>query len=54
MAKKCKTGRQGAGQNPDIKTGVLFRFPKKAQLRNRWIRGLRKVKWKPTDNSRLV
>ena len=54
VAKNCNSGHPKAkDSDSDSHRVVLFRFPKKPMIKNRWIRGLHKAKWSPKPNSVL-
>ena len=54
VAKNCNSGHAKAKKSDsDRPRVVLFRFPKKAMIKNRWIRGLHMSKWSPKPNSVL-
>mgnify|MGYP001406762379 CR=1 FL=1 len=54
VAKNCNSGGPKAkDSDSDSHRVVLFRFPKKPMIKNRWIRGLHKAKWSPKPNSVL-
>ena len=53
--KNCYSGHS-KGKKSDsgaISRVVLFRFPEKAMIKNRWIRALHMFKWSPKPNSVL-
>ena len=55
VAKNCYSGHS-KGKKSDsgaISRVVLFRFPEKARIENRWIRALHKYKWSPKSHSVL-
>ena len=54
VAKNCYSGHsKGKKSDSEDSRVVLFRFPEKAMIKNRWIRGLRMFKWSPKPNSVL-
>ena len=53
VAENCYSGHsKGISDSANPKV-VLFRFPEKAMIKNRWIRALHKFKWSPKRNSVL-
>ena len=54
VAKNCNSGHPKAkNSDSDSRRVVLYRFPEKARIKNRWIRGLHFSKWSPKPNSVL-
>ena len=54
VAKNCNSGHPKAKDTGSSSHRVvLFRFPQKAMIKNRWIRGLHMAKWSPKPNSVL-
>ena len=54
VAKNCYSGHsmRKKSDSEDSRV-VLFRFPEKAMIKNRWIRALHMFKWSPKPNSVL-
>ena len=53
VAKNCSSGLPKAKNSDSSRRVVLYRFPEKARIKNRWIRALHMFKWSPKPNSVL-